>query len=284
MILVTGANGKTGRAVLAALQTKGAATRALVRREVDMPADEVVQADMADPAAMQAALAGVDALYFIAPNMYPDEVALTAAWIAAAKAAGLRRFVYHSVLYPQIAAMPHHWQKLRAEEALIQSGLDFTILQPASYMQNVLPYLPAMRTQGEYRVPYSVDAQFTPVDLNDVASVAARVLLEAGHHGAIYPLAGPQVLSSADMAAQTALHIGRPVAAAQQALANWQASNAQLPSYARDTLSAMFAYYDAHGFAASSFTLQSLLGRAPSSFTEFLQRELVKNPQMNTDY
>lgn len=274
MILVTGANGKTGRAVLAALQAKGAATRALVRGEQAPPASELLRGDIADPTTMHAALAGIDALYFIAPNVHPHEVELGTAWIAAAKAAGLRRFVYHSVLYPQIEAMPHHWQKLRVEEALIQSGLDFTILQPASYMQNILPYLPAMREQGEYRVPYSVEAVFSPVDLTDVAAAAARVLLEPGHNGAQYALAGPERLSSAQMAEQASKHLGQPVTAVQQPLADWQAANTHLPAYARDTLSAMFAYYDRHGFAASSFTLQSLLGRAPRSFKEFIQREL----------
>ncbi len=274
MILVTGANGKTGRAVLAALQAKDAATRALVRGEQAPQASEVLRGDMADPASIAAALRGVEALYFIAPNMYPHEVALGTAWIAAAKAAGVRRFVYHSVLYPQIEAMPHHWQKLRVEEALIRSGLDFTVLQPASYMQNIPPYLPAIPQHGEYRVPYSVDATFSPVDLTDVAAAAARVLLETGHHGAQHALAGPERLSSAQMAQQLSQHIGQPVVATQQPLADWQAANAHLPPYARDTLSAMFAYYDVHGFAASSFTLESLLGRSPKSFTEFLKREL----------
>ncbi|HRN50993.1 MAG TPA: NmrA family NAD(P)-binding protein [Anaerolineales bacterium] len=274
MILVTGANGKTGRAVLAALQAKGAVTRALVRGDQAPQASKVLRGDMTHQASMTTALHGADALYFIAPNVYPHEVELGAAWIAAAKAAGVRRFVYHSVLYPQIEAMPHHWQKLHVEEALIRSGLDFTILQPASYMQNLLPYLPAIRQHGEYRVPYSVEAIFSPVDLYDVAAAAARVLLQPGHHGAQYALAGPERLSSAQMAQQVSQHIGQPVAATQQPLAEWRAANNQLPAYARDTLAAMFTYYDAHGFAASSFTLESLLDRAPNSFREFLQREL----------
>jgi len=274
MILVTGAGGKTGRAVLTALQAAGAATRALVRREQPLPANEVQQGNMADPATISTALAGVDTLYFIAPNMFPSEAELGAIWITAAKAAGVRRLVYHSVLFPQIEAMPHHWQKLRVEEALIQSGLEFTILQPSSYMQNILPYLDAMRKHGEYCVPYSVSAPFSPVDLDDVAAAAATVLLEPGHSGAIYQLAGPETLSSAEMAAQVAARIGRPVAAVQQPLAEWQAANAQLPAYARDTLAAMFTYYDAHGFAASSFTLAGLLDRAPGSFRAFLKREV----------
>lgn len=277
MILVTGASGKTGRAVLAALRARGAATRSLVRRPQPLPADEVLEGDMASPATMATALAGVQALYFIAPNVHPQEAELGAAWIAAAKTAGVRRFVYHSVLFPQIEAMPHHWQKLRVEEALIQSDLDFTILQPASYMQNILPYIATMREHGEYRVPYSVEAEFSPVDLEDVAAVAARVLLEPGHTGAIYQLVGPDVMSSAGMAQHAAGQLGRPVAAAQQPLAEWLATNPHLSAYTRDSLAAMFAYYDAHGFAASSFTLAGLLGRQTTRFADFLIREVLQD-------
>ncbi|MBX3046260.1 MAG: NmrA family NAD(P)-binding protein [Anaerolineales bacterium] len=274
MILVTGASGKTGRAVLAALQAQGAAARALLRTPQQVPASEVIVGDLADSSTMAAALLGADALYLIMPNMHPHEAELGAAWIAAAKAAGVRRVVYHSVLHPQIEAMPHHWQKLRVEEALIQSGLDFTVLQPASYMQNILPYLPAMRAHGEYRVPYAVNALFSPVDLEDVAAAAARVLLEPGHSGAVYQLAGPEVLSSAEMASQIAAHIRQSVAAIEQPLDDWRSSNAHLAAYTRDTLAAMFAYYNTHGFVASSFTLAVLLERAPSSFANFLMREI----------
>ena len=58
--------------------------------------------------------------------------------IRAAQSAGVERFVYHSVLHPQVEIMAHHWQKMRVEEQLFESGLSFTILQPAAYMQNVL--------------------------------------------------------------------------------------------------------------------------------------------------
>ena len=76
------------------------------------------------------------------------------------------------------------------------------------------------------------------------------------------------------MAAQIAAHIGRPVAAVQQPLAEWQAANRGLPPYAQQALSAMFEYYDAHDFAASSRQLELLLGRPPVGFEEFLKREV----------
>lgn len=273
MILVTGATGKTGQAVLRALQAAGQPARAFARRQAEH-ASETVLGDLADPAAAARALAGVEALYLIVPNVHPDEEQLGAAWIQAAQAAGTRRFVYHSVLYPQIEAMPHHWKKLRIEEMLIQSGLDFTILQPASYMQNLLSYIPAMRARGEYLLPYSPESRFSPLDLDDLGAAAARVLAESGHAGASYQLAGPDVLSSAQMAQRIAERLGRPVAANRQPLGEWQRANASLPSYALDALSRMFAYYDEHDFAASSRQIEALLGRKPTTFAEFVAREV----------
>lgn len=273
MILVTGAGGKTGRAILNALHAHGVPTRALLRTAQDTSANEIVVGDLAIADTIATAVHGIDALYLMLPNMYAQEQHAAAAWLQAAKAAGVRRIIYHSVLFPQIEAMPHHWQKLRVEEALIRSGLDFTILQPASYMQNILPYITSMREHGEYRVPYSPTAAFSPVDLEDVAAVAARALLEPGHTGAVYQLAGPDVLNSTEMAQQTAQQLGRQVTAVQQSLADWQAANAHLPTYTRDTLAAMFAYYDVHGFAASSFTLAHLLEREATHFAAFLARE-----------
>jgi uncharacterized protein YbjT (DUF2867 family) len=273
MILITGATGKTGQAVLRALQAAGQPAHAFARRQAEH-AGETVLGDLADPAAAARALVGVDALYFIVPNVHPDEEQIGATWIAAAKAAGLRRFVYHSVLYPQIEAMPHHWHKLRVEEQLIQSGLDFTILQPASYMQNLLPYIPAMRERGEYVLPYSPESRFSPLDLGDLGAAAARLLAESGHTGASYQLAGPDVLSSAQMAQRIAERLGRPVAAHRQPLGEWQRANAGLPPYALDALSRMFVCYDAHDFAASSHQLVALLGRKPATFAEFVEREI----------
>lgn len=281
MILVTGAAGKTGLAVLKALADRKQAARALIRRSEqdavvkEAGAAEALVADLGDAPALETAMRGIEAAYLICPNMQPREFEMGQAAIQAAQAAGLPRLVYHSVLYPQIEAMPHHWNKLRVEEALIASGLDFSILQPASYMQNILGYWEGITTQGRFALPYSPEAASTPVDLEDVAAVAASVLTEDGHRGAIYPLAGPERLSSLEMAAQIGAALGREIQVEQMPLAEWQAAARAngLDEYAVDTLSKMFVYYDRHGFSGNSRTLEDLLGRAPTRFADFLARQ-----------
>ena len=198
MILVTGAAGKTGQAVIRALAIKGEPVRALVRRPgqiqgiMDLGAREAAAGDMRSRAPMEQVTQGVRAIYHICPNMSPDEVAIGQTVIAAAQSAGVEHFVYHSVLHPQTEAMPHHWLKLRVEEQLFESGLAYTILQPAAYLQNILAHWDQIVEQGVYPIPYAAETRLGMVDLEDVAAAAAIVLTEPGHEGATYELSGPE--------------------------------------------------------------------------------------------
>jgi len=280
MILVTGAAGKTGQAIIQALAGRGAAVRAFVYRP-DQAArvqssgtQEVVIGELQDEAAFRQAAQGTEALYHICPNMHPDEVTIGRIAIRAAQAAGVAQFVYHSVLHPQVEAMPHHWHKLRVEEMLFESGLAYTILQPAAYMQNILAGWTLINEQGIYRVPYRPEARLSLVDLEDVAAAAAITLTEPGHHGAIYELVGPDALSQHEVAAVLGQVLGRPVRAEQILIEAWtgQAQAAGLGAYAIETLVKMFRYYDRYGFWGNGRVLSWLLNRPPTSFAAFIER------------
>lgn len=280
MILVTGAGGKTGQAVVGALATRKQTVRALVRRRVQarplrsLGAADVVVEDMLSRAGVARAMASVRAVYWIAPNIHPGEGRMGRIAIAVARAAGVRRFVYHSVLHPQTRAMPHHWQKLGVEEQLFESGLDFTVLQPAPYMQNVLPYWDTVLSEGAYRVPYGEGAALSLVDLEDVAEAAARVLTGAEHEGATYELAGPEALSPPAIARALSRALGRPVEAEAVSVSEWvdRARAGGLEDYSVAALSKMFRYYDSFGLSGNPRVLQWLLQRPPTTFGEFLDR------------
>ena len=195
MILVTGAAGKTGKAVIASVQHTGEEVRAFIARSAQEEsvraagATEITIGDMRDPEAFRRAMDGVRAVYHIAPNLSVDEVSIGKTAIEAAQWASVERFGYHSVLHPQIEAMPHHWNKMRVEEELIASGLDFTILQPGVYLENLRGSWSSIIEKGVYRVPYGIDSPFAMVALRDVAAAAARVLTENDHSRATYQLA-----------------------------------------------------------------------------------------------
>jgi uncharacterized protein YbjT (DUF2867 family) len=283
MILVTGAAGKTGRAVIAALLAKGETVRAFVHRDPQIEtmralgAQAVNVGDLMDASALRHAARGARAIYHICPNVSPDEVPIGRNVIDAARQAGVRRFVYHSVLHPQIEAMPHHWQKLRVEEMLFDAALDVTILQPTAYMQNILAGGQRIAEHGLYAFPYPSSTRLSLVDLDDVAAVAAQVLAAPGHGGATYELVGTPPLDQLEVAAALGRALGRPVRAEPQSINDFavRARAAGMGDYQRETLMKMFGCYARSGLVGNPNGLRWLLGREPTTFDQFLVREAV---------
>ena len=154
-VFVVGAGGKTGRAVTGALVARGVSVR-------------TADVDLVTGRGLDEALDGVRAVYHLAPNVHPDEVGIAHRVVAAAGRAGVERLVFHSVLHPHDSVMPHHLRKAAAEEVVRAGDPCWAVLQPAAYQQSLL----AAALAGRIEVPYSLDAPFTNVDLEDVAEVA----------------------------------------------------------------------------------------------------------------
>ncbi len=280
MILVTGAGGKTGKAVIKALVARGAPVRAFVRSIAHgaaltaMGVREIAAGAMDDPHALSRAVRGTDAIYHICPNVSPDEIAFGKALITAATDLGVPRFVYHSVLHPQIEAMPHHWSKLRVEEMLFASALDITILQPTAYMQNSLAQWDRMKHDGIYRVPYPIETRLSLVDLEDVAEAAAIVLTKDGHVGATYELVGTSPLNQIETADAFGRALNKTIRAEAETIETWdqRARSACMDDYQLETLTKMFRAYARDGLKGNPNVLGWLLGRPPTSLTAFAAR------------
>ncbi|MCP4166553.1 MAG: NmrA family NAD(P)-binding protein [Chloroflexi bacterium] len=283
MILVTGAAGKTGRAVIQSLRQRGQNVRALIRRSAYgetlklLGVTDMVVGDLRDENAVRNAVRGARSIYHICPNMSPDETSIGSLILQAAVDAGIEHFVYHSVLHPQTESMPHHWQKLRVEEKIVASGIPFTILQPTAYMQNILAHRRRILEEGVFSVPYSIRARGGLVDLLDVAEVAARVLTEPGHKGATYELVGISGISQQEIAQEISTVLERTVRAKKMDVDAW-ASNARssgLEPYQIETLVQMFHYYDSFSFAGNLNVLSWLMERPPTTLASFIRREFI---------
>jgi uncharacterized protein YbjT (DUF2867 family) len=280
LILVTGAAGKTGKTITQALTTHGLDVRAVVRKEDQISemkqvgAKEVVVSDLMDETTLDKAFFGTAAIYHICPNMHPQEEEIGQLMIQLAQKNHLKHFVYHSVLHPQVEAMPHHWKKMRVEAQLFRMNMPFTILQPAAYMQNVLGYLDKMLKSGEYRIPYKTSSKSSMIDLNDLAEVVVKMFSEAGHENAIYELSSSETLSALDVAAGVAAVTGKLILAGTLDRGQWEIDSrkAGLSDYAVDTLLKMFQYYEENDFIGNPNQLTWLLGREPTTFEQFFRQ------------
>jgi uncharacterized protein YbjT (DUF2867 family) len=172
--------------------------------------------------------------------------------------------------------MPHHWQKMRVEEQLFESGLSYTILQPAPYMQNILAYWNDIMKKKKYPVPYSENIRLSSVDLEDVAEVAAIILSESGHKGAIYELCGVEILSQIEITQILSQYLGHRVDVKFIPIEEWEvnARNKGLGDYQVKTLIKMFLYYERFGFFGNSRILECLLNRSPTSYATFIERTI----------
>lgn len=292
MILVTGAGGKTGRSLIRAL-SRFESVCALVRRRKQvalvkgMGADKLIVGDMRDESVIRSAMQGVRGVYYICPNMSPDEVVIGRLVIDAARGSSVEHFVYHSVLHPQTEKMGHHWQKLRVEEMILESGLPFTILQPAPYMQNWSAGWQTILEEGLLRVPYSVASKFSFVDLEDIAAAAAIVLTGTRHLNATYELAGTEPRSHAEVAEILSIVLSRDICAEKETIGHWRMRSKGLSDFAVENLVKMFAYYDQWGLVGNPNVLSWLLKREPRSLESFIQNtasQLAAGRQNQSDY
>jgi len=272
-VLVIGAGGKTGTAVVRALTARGVKVRAAIRTERSRGranaagASECTIVDLATGRGLGPAIEGVGSIYHLAPNVHPDEVGIAKRVANEAAAQGVTRLVFHSVLHPHDHSMPHHLRKADAEELIRATVPALTVLQSAPYLQNLLDAALA----GRIEVPYSLDAPFTLVDLQDVAEVAARVLTEQGHDRATYELAGPELTTVRGLASVASDTLGRQVVAVETDRAAWSTGpGADLADSARCDLLAMFAAYDIRGLVGNATVLTLLLGRPPRTWRDLV--------------
>jgi uncharacterized protein YbjT (DUF2867 family) len=283
MILVTAANGRTGRSVVQALTRSGASVRAFdiaaeVEQLLDQGAAEALVGDMLDPNDRRRAVEGAQSVVHIGPPMHPREAEMGHGVVAAARHAGVEHFVQFSVTHPQLEPLLNHQAKLAVERVVLLSRMPFTILQPMHYMQNV--DVTRVVADGVLRQPYSLDTRLAHVDLEDVAEVAAKVVGDAQHHSyATYELCGEVFHNAHELARLISAESGRSVTAEQITFPGGTTAGPTHPSeaddYRLDAMFRLFDHYGRYGITGNPNVLSWLLGRPPTSFDEYVRRRLA---------
>jgi uncharacterized protein YbjT (DUF2867 family) len=285
MILISGATGKTGGSVARSLVARGLKVRALVRN-ADKAAPlaaagvELVSGDGADTAALAKAMAGVERAAVIYPNG-PAQAQLERAFVDAARAAGVR----HMVKLSSMEALPTmhnpvHQTHYMSEQHIKSCGMAWTMIRPNFFMQNFLGSAASIRAAGKFHLPMG-KGRAAMTDTRDVAEVMALVLSATGHEGKVYEITGPEVMSFADVAASFSRVLGRKVEyvdaepiAYKEHLGKFLSSSWHL-----DAVCDIFKEIRAGYETKTTGTFKQLLGRAPTSFDQFVadHRALFSN-------
>jgi uncharacterized protein YbjT (DUF2867 family) len=276
-VLMVGATGRHAQWVLLALLNRGVSVRALVRNEDrakvarDNGADETVIGDLTEPASLAAAVAGVDGVFHIGPAHSAREAQMGVAMVDAARTAGVRKFVFSGVIHPSISAMTNHAAaKLPVEDALYSSELDFTVLQPARFMQNFERSFSDVVEHGRLAQPHSLKVKMCSVDYRDVAEVAAIALTGDELSYGTFELCAPGNQDSHDVAAILSEVLGRPISAVQTPLDEFASQLPEGPF--RDGMTRMMTHYDRHGLpGGNSLVLRAILGREPRTLRDYFQ-------------
>ncbi|MFI5571507.1 NAD(P)H-binding protein [Streptomyces sp. NPDC051740] len=209
MILVTGATGNVGSALVRQLHGSGASPVRGLTRDVTRAAFpdgvEAVEGDLARPASLKSALDGVRSL-FLVPGMGADADVLTAA-----RQAG----VEHVVLVSSITVRTHPHlpaaaENLAVERLLRDSGMSWTILRPTQFASNALWWAASIREHRSIRVPYA-DIGLPAVHPADIAAVARTALTGPGHRGRTYALTGPARITPRQQAEALGTALGHEV-------------------------------------------------------------------------
>ena len=276
-ILAIGAAGPAAGLVVPELARRGAVVRGLVRDEAQGPAvlahgaAEIAVGDLRERASLDAAMRGVDAVFYLAPAFMEHEAAVGVGVVEAAKAAGVRRLVFSSVIHPVLSGLVNHAAKAPVEEAVLDSGMEYTFLHPTLFFQNFAPGWQKMVETGRYAEPWSAETRFTRVDYRDVAEVAAIALTEDRLLFGTFELCADGNLDRQGVAALMSDVLGRPIEAASLGADEIAHASGTAPGAPPTPIQRMFTHYDHHDLLGNALTLRAILGREPRTLRAFFE-------------
>ena len=277
-VLVTGATGQVGGALVEELVRRGERVRAMVRTEEQAAGlasrgVEAVVADLERPETLTGALEGADRAFLMSRDD-PRQPEMEAAFVGAADRAGVGRIVKLSAsgAAPDspVALMRRHAQ---AERALEGSAAERAVLRPQLYMQNLLRFGPSVAAEGRFAAPMG-DRRFALVDVRDVARVAAAALVEEGHAGETYVVSGPEALSYGEAAETIGAVIGKGVAyepADPEAFRDALVAERGLPRWRAEELAFIASAYGGGAGEEVTDVVRRVGGGEPRTFAEFVR-------------
>ncbi|WP_280384614.1 NAD(P)H-binding protein [Nocardia wallacei] len=273
MIVVTGATGTVGRAVVDQLLARGARVRAVARRPqgAGLPdGAEPVRADLGEPEGLAEAFAGADRVFLLSAG--PDIPRHDRNVAKAAAHAGVAHIVKLSSgrAGDEAATDPIPMWHRAGERAVREAGTAWTMVRPLGFMSNALHWASTIRGGDTVYAPYG-QGRIAVVDPHDIAAVATTSLTEPGHEGRTYTLSGPRALSPGEQTEILAEVLGRPLRYEETTP---DQARAALLNFGVDTEMAD-AIMALRATALESFTsrvhptVEEVTGRSPRTFSDW---------------
>jgi uncharacterized protein YbjT (DUF2867 family) len=272
MIVVTGATGNVGRPLVRTLAASGAKVTAVARRVRKGTVPEgvrTVAADLTNLTDLRPAFEGADALFLhdggvSAQELQPRDI------LGLARSAGVLRVVLLSSqgVRSRPESQSHGVLMRSVEDAVRQSGLDWTILRPGGFNSNMYAWADSIRTRRSVIAPFG-DVGMPTIDPADVAGVAAAALRENGHAGQIHELTGPALTTPRERATAIGDALGEPIRFIEQTREEARAQMLQfMPGWAVDTTLAVLGE-PTPAEQQISPAVERVLGRPPRAFADW---------------
>lgn len=276
MILLTGVTGKIGGETARQLIAKGAKLRALVRdagkaAELKAAGVELVVGDIADAATVSKALNGAEKAFLLLPNGEQQE-ANEKQFTDLCVAAGVKHLVKMSSMEAVATGktpIPRaHWA---VEEYIRASGLDWTMVKPNFFMQNLLASATSIREQGRFSLPMG-EGTTGMADARDIGAVCAEVLTGKGHAGKSCEITGPEVLTFKQVAERFSEVLGRKIEYVPMPMAQFrERMTGILKPWHLNAVCELFQEIADIGLDHTTDTFKKLTGREPISLRQFIK-------------
>jgi uncharacterized protein YbjT (DUF2867 family) len=287
MILVTGATGVSGSIVIREFARQQVPVRALVRNRAKahmfdaMPSVEVVEGNMLQPETLGAALDGVERALMIS-SAAERMVETQTTFIEASKQAGVRHIVKLSGAEASVGFNPEKFRTALAHEKIERyleaSGLVWTHLRPAQFMQFYFPGAPAMNlTANALSLPMA-NATLAPVDIEDIAKIAFRLLHDGGHENKSYDITGPEALTMTEVAAQISQATGRTIQYVDITLEEYKRAMLAMGTSPErvEAFAELWGERRDRGGSQVNLSTHEIFGVRPTTFAEFASRNAAR--------